>query len=154
MHTLNKYWIIVASKDHVARGVEGSFCQANHGKAGNLKRMKKGDGLLFYSSKESYEEKTPYQKFTAIGEVLDDELYQGIMSSDFTPFRRNVQFFRSKEVAIHPLLEQLSFIQDKKRWGYTFRFGFLEIPKADFFCIAKEMHVHAQDLFRELENEQ
>src|SRR5919202_5045193 len=108
MDTLNKYWIIVASKDHVARGIEGGFCQANHGKAGNLKRMKRGDGLLFYSYKESYEEKAPHQKFTAIGKVLDDELYQGIMSTDLTPFRRNVEFFPCKEVAIRPLLEQLS----------------------------------------------
>lgn len=31
-------WIIVASKDHLQRGIEGRFIQANHGKAAPLKR--------------------------------------------------------------------------------------------------------------------
>ena len=28
-----RYWIGVASRDHVARGVAGGFCQLGHGKA-------------------------------------------------------------------------------------------------------------------------
>lgn len=135
----NKYWVIVASKDHVAKGLEGGFCQANHGKAANLKRMKKEDGVVFYSSKEKFGDKTPYQKFTAIGKIKDDELYQGLMAASFEPFRRNVEFFRSKEVDIQPLIEKLSFIDDKKRWGFKFRFGFFEISKADFEIIAEKM---------------
>ena len=38
-----KYWIIVASKDHLQRGLNGGFIQANHGKAAPLKRMQPGD---------------------------------------------------------------------------------------------------------------
>lgn len=139
MNTSNKYWLIVASKDHVTKGMEGGFCQANHGKAANLKRMKKDDGVVFYSSKENFDDKTSYQKFTAIGKIKDDELYQGIMTASFEPFRRNVEFFESEEADIRPLIEQLSFIEDKKRWGFKFRFGFFEISKADFEIIAKEM---------------
>jgi len=33
-----RYWIVVVSKDHIARGVAGGFMQANHGKEGPLKR--------------------------------------------------------------------------------------------------------------------
>lgn len=135
----DKCWLIVASKDHVAKGVEGGFCQANHGKAANLKRMKKGDGVVFYSSKEKFGDKTPYQKFTAIGKIKDEELYQGVMSAGFEAFRRNVEFFQSTEADIRPLIERLSFIEDKKRWGFRFRFGFFEISKADFEIIAEEM---------------
>ena len=46
-----KYWIIVASKDHLQRGLAGGFIQANHGKAAPLKRMHVGDWVLFYSPK-------------------------------------------------------------------------------------------------------
>ena len=38
-----KYWIIVASKDHVENGVGQGIAQACHGKVTPLKRMKKGD---------------------------------------------------------------------------------------------------------------
>lgn len=31
-------WIIVASKDHLQRGIEGGFIQASHGKAASLNR--------------------------------------------------------------------------------------------------------------------
>lgn len=37
------YWIVIVSKDHIKRGVEGGFMQANHGKQGPLKRMAVGD---------------------------------------------------------------------------------------------------------------
>ena len=34
-----------------------------------------------------------------------------------------------------------TFIQDKKHWGYMFRFGFFEIPHQDFELIADGMKV-------------
>ena len=45
-----KYWINTISKDHVMRGVEGGFTQANHGSPYNLKRMGKGDYISFLFS--------------------------------------------------------------------------------------------------------
>ncbi len=50
-----KYWIIVASKDHLQRGLTGGFIQANHGKAASLKRMHQGDFVIFYSPKVEFE---------------------------------------------------------------------------------------------------
>ena len=38
------YWIIVAALDHLQRGVEGGFCQANHGKRAPLARMAERTG--------------------------------------------------------------------------------------------------------------
>lgn len=134
-----RYWLIVAARDHVQRGVEGGFCQANHGKPTNLKRMRQGDGVVFYSGKESLGGKTPLQAFTAIGHVTDDAPYQAQMTPDFAPFRRNVTFAKSHEVPIAPLLNELSFIANKTHWGAAFRFGFLEIPEVDFNRIDSQM---------------
>ena len=43
------YWINTVSRDHVQRGVAGGFTQANHGKPNLLRRMARGDWLVFYS---------------------------------------------------------------------------------------------------------
>jgi len=40
---------------------------------------------------------------------------------------------------IQPLIAELTFIQDKKHWGYVFRYGCFEIPKHDFDLIASRM---------------
>lgn len=136
-----RYWIGVASKEHVLRGVQGGFCQLCHGKAYPLKRMAVGDWLIYYSSKEKFGEKVPCQQFTAIGQVVGEDVYNVAMTKDFVPFRRDIQFLDCKPTPIRPLIEQLTFIPDKKRWGYPFRFGHLEINEADFKCIAGHMGV-------------
>ncbi len=134
-----RYWIGVASKYHVQRGVIGSFCQLCHGKSQPLKRMAVGDWIIYYSPKEFYEKTTPCQKFTAIGQVIGSEVYTVEMIPGFTPHRRDIRFLEADDAPIRPLLEQLSFIKDKSKWGYVFRFGHLEIPKADFELIAAAM---------------
>ncbi|MCR8557072.1 EVE domain-containing protein [Mucilaginibacter sp. BJC16-A38] len=130
-----KYWIVVVSKDHIARGVAGGFMQANHGKEGPLKRMAVGDWVIFYSPKQTFAGKEPLQAFTAIGEVADDQIYQHKMSDDFIPYRRNIKYHEGKETPIAPLINELSFITSKTSWGYQFRFGFFEIPEEDFKLI-------------------
>ena len=134
-----KFWIGVASKEHVFKGVEGGFCQLCHGKATPLKRMSKGDYIIYYSSKEKITDKEPYQKFTALGKVVSDEVYQYAMSADFTPYRKDIAFLNAREIEIRPLIDYLDFIPDKKRWGYPFRYGYLEIEEADFKRIASQM---------------
>jgi len=134
-----KYWIVVVSKDHIARGVEGGFMQANHGKEGPLKRMAVGDGVIFYSPKKSFGGNEPLQAFTAIGEVADDKIYQHKMADDFVPYRRNINYHKCKETPIAPLISQLGFIENKPSWGYKFRFGFFEIPMADYELIRDKM---------------
>ena len=134
-----RYWLIVAARDHVQKGVEGGFCQANHGKARNLKRMRKNDGVVFYSPKEQFGETTPLRAFTALGRVSGETVYQSPMAPDFEPFRRDIRFETVHEVPIQPLIDKLDFIRNKTNWGVTFRFGFLEIPEPDFERIAELM---------------
>ena len=133
------YWIGVASRDHVARGVAGGFCQLCHGKAQALKRMKKGDWIIYYSPKETMDGNQPCQQFTAIGEVIDDTVYALAMTPDFVPFRRDIRFLAAQPVSIRPLLAQLSFIKDPRHWGQIFRFGHLKIQQTDFELIASQM---------------
>ena len=136
-----KYWIGVASQDHVAKGQEGGFCQLCHGKSYPLKRMRKNDWIIYYSPKKIFKEKTPHQKFTAIGRVVSNEVYQFEMAEGFIPFRKDIEFVAAREADIHPLIDELDFIRDKKRWGYKFRFGHFEISKRDFELIALAMGV-------------
>ena len=48
-----KYWIAAISKEHINRGVAENFIQVCHGKQAPLKRMKKDDYIIVYSSKIS-----------------------------------------------------------------------------------------------------
>lgn len=139
MERKTKYWIIVASKDHVQKGLAEGFAQACHGKAAPLKRMKKDDFIIYYSSKQTMNQPEKCQEFTAIGQVADEETYSFQMSEDFCPSRRNIEFFKSEAVSILPLINELEFIQNKKSWGYPFRFGFFEINEHDFDLISQQM---------------
>ena len=134
-----RYWIAVVSRDHVLKGVAGGFAQAGHGKSAPLKKMKKGDWLIYYSPKMSLNGDEKCQCFTAIGTVKDEKIYQVEMSKDFVPNRRDVDYKKCREVPILPLINDLSFIKDKKHWGYQFRFGIVEIPEPDFKIISKLM---------------
>ncbi len=135
-----KFWINTISFDHVQRGVSGGFTQANHGSPHNLKRLQRGDGLIFYSPKTAFEGGEPLQAFTAIGFVTDDKPYQATMSPGFRPYRRTMSFKASSFAPIRPMLDDLSFIEDKQHWGYMFRRGLFEITELDFRLIAAAMH--------------
>jgi hypothetical protein len=134
-----RFWIGVASREHVQRGVDGGFCQLCHGKAQPLKRMSAGDWIIYYSSKENFGSSEPCQQFTAIGEVIGEQVYEREMLPGFVPYRRDVLFMACKRIDIRPLIDQLSFIKDKGRWGAAFRFGHLQIPEVDFRAIAMRM---------------
>lgn len=139
MNRDTKYWIIVASKDHVKTGIAESIAQTCHGKASPLKRMHKDDFIICYSGKQTMGRPEVCQAFTAIGKVMDDEIYQFRMSENFCPARRNIEFFPSEDVSILPLIPKLDFISNKKSWGYPFRFGFFEIKQHDFELISSQM---------------
>ncbi len=138
-----KYWIVVASKDHVAIALEGGFIQANHGKLAPMKRLAQGDAIICYSSKKHMEDTQPYQMFTAAGRVSDQEPYQAIMKGGtFRPYRRDVKYFNCREAPVKPLIPQLHFIKDPQKWGFPFMRGFFEIEYEDFARITEQMAYH------------
>ncbi|MEZ4951571.1 MAG: EVE domain-containing protein [Saprospiraceae bacterium] len=134
-----KFWIIVASKDHVKKGVEGGFAQAGHGKSAPLKRMSKGDYIEYYSGKETLEGGEKCQEFTAIGKIKEDQIYQVTENPDFHPNRLNVNFFKAEDIPIKPLLEDLDFIENIRYWGFPLMKGVLEINQHDFELISQKM---------------
>jgi hypothetical protein len=134
-----RFWIAVASREHVKRGEAAGFCQVCHGKQRPLERMKPGDWVVYYSSVDVFGGSTPCQKFTAIGEITGEAVYQFRMSDDFTPYRRAVTFHPCVETPIRTLVDRLSFIRNKQRWGFMFRFGLFEIPQRDFDTIRQHM---------------
>ncbi len=136
-----RYWIGVASKEHVQKGVMGSFAQVCHGKAGPLNQMKETDWIVYYSPTLRFGHKEPCQSFTAIGKIQDRDPYLFAMSEDFVPWRRDVSFMQAKEVPIKTLLNELSFIKDKQKWGFPFKRGCFEISYEDFQIIAEAMGI-------------
>ena len=138
---MSGHWIAVASAEHVRRGRRDGFMQVNHGKAAPLRRIKPGDGVVYYSPTTILREKDGLQAFTAIGTVREGEPYQGDMGAGFTPFRRDVAWSNGTEASIKPLLEQLDFTRGKSNWGYQLRFGLFRISEHDFRLIAQAMDV-------------
>lgn len=102
--------------------------------------MQAGDRLVYYSPKENLGGSTPLQAFTAIGKVADDTIWQAD-EGGFKPYRRRVIYNNADEASIRPLLDKLSFTQGKANWGYSFRYGLLEITKQDYDAIAQAMKV-------------
>ncbi len=134
-----RYWINTISREHVQRGIAGGFTQADHGKNTRLKRLAKGDCIVFYSPRTDFRGGDPLQAFTAIGEITDDEPYQVVMTHDFHPWRRRVRFSPSHEAPVQPLIPTLTFITNKTQWGFPFRRGLFEIGETDFQAIAEAM---------------
>jgi hypothetical protein len=139
MNRDTKYWIISASKDHVKSALMQGIAQTCHGKASPLKRMRKDDIVIFYSGKQTLGKPQACQQFTGIGRLMDDKIYQFEASEEFCPSRRKAEFFPSEDTSILPLIPGLNFIQDKKNWGYPFRFGLFEIDQHDFELISSQM---------------
>ncbi len=138
---MSKYYVIVASLDHVMHAVSGGFIQANHGKQGPMSKLREGDRIVCYCPRREFGKKEAFQKFCALGTVQPGEAYIGDMGhKDFQPYRRDVQYIEDVGYApIRPLIEQLSFITDSKKWGFPFRRGFFAIDEADFHLIETSM---------------
>ncbi len=136
-----QYWVAVASREHVLKGVSEGVAQVCHGKKGPLGRMKAGDWLVYYSPTEQFRGDIPCRRFTAIGKVSPQEPYLYEMSPDFIPWRRDVSFQAASEASILPLLGLLSFTRGIRSWGLPFRRGCFKIPQEDFTVISSSMGI-------------
>ena len=134
-----RYWLAVASADHAQRGKTLGIMQVCHGKGGPLRRIRAGDGVMYYSPTVSFGGKDRLQAFTAIGVAEGDRTYQVDMGNGFRPFRRDVDYVEAKQVSILPLLERLELTRGKRNWGYPFRRGLIEITQSDFEVISAAM---------------
>jgi hypothetical protein len=113
--------------------------QVCHGKGGPLRRLRAGDGIVYYSPTVSLAGKDRLQAFTSIGLVKDDRIYQIDMGGGFHPFRRDVNYVDANEASIVSLLDTLELSRGKQNWGYPFRLGLVEITACDFALIVAAM---------------
>ncbi len=132
--------------DQVRQGQHGGFVQLSHGEEIPLKRMQPGDWLIYYSSRLSVQNKEKCQSFTAAAQISDAEVYSVFLPEGYVLFRRNARFIPCCNASVVPLIEQLSFIDNKQHWGYPFRNGHFEISFEDFQIIAKAMRAEFSDL--------
>ena len=134
-----KNWVAVASAEHARLGRKAGFMQVCHGKPAPLKRIKPGDGVVYYSPTITFKAADKFQAFTAIGIARQAEPYQVDQSPDFHPYRRDVAWLDAAEAPIRPLLDRLDWTAGKANWGYQLRFGLFEICEADMSVIAEAM---------------
>jgi hypothetical protein len=132
-------WLGVACVVHVRKGVAGQFMQLGHGKEAPLRRLRAGDGIVYYSPSVEMGVPDNFQSFTAIGTVRDDRIYRGDMGPDFKPWRRDVDWRRAHEAPIRPLLGRLSFTRGRTNWGYALRRGLIAIGDDDVSVILEAM---------------
>src|SRR5262249_58499945 len=97
-----RYWLAVASADHAQRGKTLGIMQVCHGKGGPLRRIRAGDGVVYYSPTVSFGGKDRLQAFTTVGLAQGDVTYQVDMGNGFRPFRRHVGYVEAKQVSILP----------------------------------------------------
>jgi len=140
---MSRNWIAVASADHARRGRTGGFMQVCHGKGGPLRRLREGDGIVYYSPTVSFGGDDRLQAFTSVGFVKDERIYQVDMGGGFQPYRRDVNYVDASEASILPLLDTLELTRGKRNWGYPFRMGLVEITARDFAMISAAMNAAA-----------
>ena len=134
-----RFWIGVATQDHVDRAVAGSYVEVNHGRAGPLERMHADDGFAWYASRSAEARGSSLQAFTALGRIDGDAIRQADDDGERRPFRRAIVYLAAQPASVRTLVEQLGFIRSKQHWGGAFRYGFLRVPAADFAVIAAAM---------------
>jgi len=137
---MTKYWILIAPKNQITRAIAGSYAETSHGKSYPLKRMNIGDGFIYYSPKLEYGGEVQCQRFTAIGYVVGDKVYQVDLGSKVLPYRRDVKYLMCTETQIRPLISSLTFIKDKQHWGSIFKFDIIQVQAEDFMLIARTMN--------------
>ena len=137
-----RHWVAVASAEHALRGRDHAprgFMQVCHGKCAPLKRLRAGDVVACYAPAQTMGGKDRLQSFVSIGVVQAGEPYAFDMGGGFVPYRRDVRYVSAQPAPIEPLLDALDFVDDRRRWGYQFRFGLFEVSAHDMQCIAHAM---------------
>jgi len=142
-----RYWLGVAQRENVRRGVAMGIAQVSHGARAALESMRDSDGVVYYSPRTNFEGE-PLKCFTAIGRVADDLVFQPAESpaGSYRPWRRRVDYDPGAvEAPIRPLVPLLDLTRGNPDWGYQLRRGLLEISRHDFEEIRRQMRRPSAD---------
>ena len=94
------------------------------------KQLSKGDKILFYQAGEEG------KKFVGSGELLSNLQVDDTNIFDFVTVG-NIELWR-KHVPINDLIDDLSFIKDRKHWGLYIQGGIVRITKDDFELVLRK----------------
>jgi hypothetical protein len=133
-------WLGVASAEHVRRGVGLGIGQIGHGKRAGLARLRAGDALLYYSPVERLGDRRPLRRFTAFGQVEDDEIWQADEGS-FQPYRRRVAYLDVRPVDLAEVKGELELTAGAG-WGYQLRRGLVALTDGDGAILRERMLDH------------
>ncbi|HSP51535.1 MAG TPA: EVE domain-containing protein, partial [Cryobacterium sp.] len=114
-----RYWLGVASREHVLRAVAVGLVQASHGARPALEQMGESDGVVYYSPKTQIDGER-LREFTAIGRIAPGIVHQGESAapSSYRPWRRHIDYETDVVAApIRPLLSVLEFTRSNPDWG-------------------------------------
>lgn len=142
-------WIAVASATHARRGCaepDAGYMQVCHGKVAPLRRVKSGDRVAYYSPTITMGGSDKLQAFVSVGLVRPGDPYAFDMGDGFVPYRKDVAYVPAHEAPIAPLIDHFEFVQDRTRWGYSFRFGLFAVSDHDMRLIAEAMGADLQAL--------
>lgn len=134
-----RYFVAVASREHVEKGVEGCFAQACHGKRWPMLKMTAGDRILYYSPTEKFRSKAPCRKFTAAGTVREGQAYTFEMEPGFVHWRRDVDFENDIAAVDLSLVVSQMHVFSGGNPGLILRRGFFEIDRKDFDTVYRYM---------------
>jgi hypothetical protein len=134
----SRYWLGVVALAHVQRGVAGGFAQLCHGRAAPLRRMRAGDWLVYYSPTTERGGGQRLEAFTALGQLVDDDIFDYDMGGGFTPARRRVRYEPVRPIVIQALEPELH-LTACSHWGVALRRGHLQLDAHDFNLIARTL---------------
>ncbi|WP_241986885.1 EVE domain-containing protein [Cryobacterium fucosi] len=136
-----RYWLGVAPREQVLRGVSMGLAQAGRGSRAALEDMRESDGVVYYSPKTDADGET-LREFTAIGWIAEGGAGQigQAGAGSYRPWRHQVDYDTDAVAAsIRPLLTVLEFTRDDPDWGYQLRRGLIEISRHDYDLIRRQM---------------
>jgi predicted RNA-binding protein len=139
-------WIVTTSEDNLAKILEHQIIGVPLKSGSALSKIKKGDRIVIYIGKRRHGYGglgASVSEFVATGEVMDDEpffseeLIWHSRSGERFPWRRKVRIVPNKRVKAKGLIDLLSFIHKKDKWGAYFLTTLREITDADYAFISK-----------------
>ena len=138
-----RFWVGVVAADHVGHAVETGICAFSKGTKSALVKLGEGDRFAYYSPKTGFMTGDAVHCFTALGTVIDPTPFQTIWDGHEI-WAARAAYAAITPAPVRPLLDHLSFVTNKEKWGMAFRRGQFEINAADFARIETAMKAGGQ----------
>jgi len=138
------YWVFPITQDNLYVCLDNELVGVRSLNEKRVANWEIGDLILFYTSREKYHSYKRVKEFQSIVECVSHPFKSNQkiwpdFDGDVFPTRVRIRVINRKKCKIEPLIEELSFIKNKKNWGSAFMSGIRKIPKSDFKLIKNSM---------------